>query len=267
LRNRAGAGIILSLLLHAALFWMLRASLDNNEPPPSAPSPPLQISLVQNPRPTVPKSAEPAKPVVQPHPKSQPRQPPRQPPRPRAPAPAPSSNRANVPRSPSPTAVTQAAPEMDMSTMLDAARARRHATNDAAESEAAQENAAARAAEAGPSDNDIARANIAFQERRANGATNGVFEITSKGPRVATYVFRGWTTDARRSRAQTFTVDAGMGGDVEKAIIDDMIRVIRLYYKADFNWNSVRLGHVVTLSARQEDTAGLRAFLMREIFG
>ncbi|WP_231501998.1 hypothetical protein [Herbaspirillum sp. RV1423] len=150
-----------------------------------------------------------------------------------------------------------------MSTMLNAARERRRSAEDSA----ARENAEARAAEQGPSANDIARANIAFQERRASGGTNGVFEIVSKGPRVAQYIFRGWTTDARHSKSQTITVDAGLNGDVEKAIIDSMIALIRQYYTGDFNWDSQRLGRVVSLSARQADTAGLQAFLLREFFG
>ncbi|WP_235471165.1 hypothetical protein [Herbaspirillum hiltneri] len=149
-----------------------------------------------------------------------------------------------------------------MSTMLNAARERRRSAEDSA----ARENAAARAAEQGPSANEIAQANIDFQARKANGATNGVFEIVSKGPRVAQYVFRGWTTDARRSKRQTITVDAGLNGDVEKAIIDSMIALIRQYYSGDFNWDSQRLGRVVSLSARPADTAGLQAFLLREFF-
>lgn len=138
--------------------------------------------------------------------------------------------------------------------MLDAARERRRAAEDAA----ARENAQAR----GLSANEIARANMALQGRQASG----MFEIISKGPRVAQYVFRGWTTDARHSQRQTITVDAGPGGDVEKAIIDSMITLIRKYYSGDFNWDSRRLGRMVSLSARQEDTAGLRAFLLREFF-
>ena len=238
------------------LFIALRNGLKNITPPPREEHPPLQVSFIQSPVPPVVKPAQPkAKPV-----------------RKAAPAPAPRQQVARARPSParpvpslppSPTAITQAPPpEMDMSTMLNAARERRRA----AEESAANENAAARQAEAGPSTNDIARENIAFQERRASGGTNGIFEIVSKGPRVAQYVFRGWTTDARHSRSQTITVDAGLNGDVEKAIIDSIISLIRQHYQGDFNWDSHRLGRVVSLSARPADTAGLQAFLMREFF-
>jgi uncharacterized repeat protein (TIGR02543 family) len=255
-RIRTIIGIVLSVLIHVLLFIVLRNGLKNITPPPREERPPLQVTMVQSPappaqrKPTQPK----AKPVRKP-----------------TPAPAPAvrqqvARRHSAPPvtslPPSATAITQAPPEMDMSTMLNAARERRRN----AETSAATENAAARAAEQGPSANDIARANIAFQERRASGGTNGMFEIVSKGPRVAQYVFRGWTTDARRSKSQTITVDAGLNGDVEKAIIDSMIALIRQYYQGDFNWDSHRLGRVVTLSARQADTAGLRSFLLREFF-
>lgn len=253
-RNRSIVGIILSILIHMALFWVVWHSLDTVTPPPDAVSAPLQVSLVPRqptPAPAV-KEAEPPKPKPVSKPKSLPRQ--RVQPRSQPQA------ARSVPVTPS--GMTRVAPEMDMSTMVNAARERRHA----AEAAAAEENAAARSAEQGPSDNDIAKANIAFQERRASGATNGVFEITSKGPRIAQYVFRGWTTDARHSKSQTITVDAGLNGDVDRAIVDSMIKLIRQYYKGDFTWNSFRLGHTVSLSAREEDTAGLRQFLLRDIF-
>lgn len=150
-----------------------------------------------------------------------------------------------------------------MSTMLNAARARRHA----AEADAAAENAAARAAEAPKSANDIAKANIAFQTNKKSGGQNGVFQILTKGPRMATYAFYGWTGQSRFSQRQVLQVDAGYGGNVELAIIDSMIALIRKYYSGDFNWDSQRLGKVVVLSARKEDTAGLQNFMMQEFFG
>jgi len=256
-RNRSIVGIVLSILIHVALFWVIWNSLDSVTPPPAAVTAPLQVSLVQRKPVAAVKQPEPPKlkPVTKPV--TKPKSPP---PRQVALAPSRSTSPHSLPVAPN--AITRAPPEMDMSTMINAARERRHA----AEASAAEENSAARAVEQGPSDNDVARDNIAFQERRANGATNGVFEITSKGPRIAQYVFRGWTTDARHSKAQTITVDAGLNGDVDKAIVDSMIKLIRQYYKADFTWNSFRLGHSVTLSAREEDTAGLRQFLLRDVF-
>ena len=258
-RNRAMLGLVLSVLLHAFLFMSLRPNLQQGKTPERAQHEPLQVTFIQSVKPQPPvvqkapdvKPAPPKKPA---HPKTQAKLTPRA---------SPVPQRQAVPVTTSPTAIASAPPEMDMSNMLEAARERRRS----AEADAARENAAARAAEQGPSANEIARANIAFQQRKANGGTNGVFEIVSKGPRVAQYVFRGWTTDARRSQRQTITVDAGLNGDVEKAIIDSMIGLIRQYYSGDFNWDSHRLGRVVTLSARLTDTAGLQAFLLREFFG
>jgi outer membrane biosynthesis protein TonB len=263
-RRRTVLGLTLSVLVHVILFSVLRAKLDT--PPrletPGKPDAPLQVTFIKPPapRPEPPRAEpkpveEPKKAVTKPAPKRA--APPRQSAR-AAPAQAP----AQAP--PTPNSITvpvaEAAPEMDFSSMMNRNRERRQA----AEEVAAKENAAARAAE-NPSANDIARANIAFQERRGRG-TNGVFEIISKGPRVAQYSFRGWTDDQRRSQRQTIEVDAGPGGNVEMAIVDSMIALIRKYYSGDFSWDSQRLGRVVTLSARQTDTQGLQAFLMKEFF-
>jgi hypothetical protein len=46
-----------------------------------------------------------------------------------------------------------------------------------------------------------------------------------------------------------------------------MIELIRNYYQGDVNWESQRLGQVVVISARLEDTAELEEFLKREFFG
>jgi len=72
--------------------------------------------------------------------------------------------------------------------------------------------------------------------------------------------FRGWTTDYNNSRREVIEVDAGLNGDVERAIIRRMIELIRKHFKGDFNWESQRLNRVVVLSARMEDNAGLEDF-------
>ncbi|MFL9923682.1 hypothetical protein PQR62_05380 [Herbaspirillum lusitanum] len=268
-RSRTIAGLVLSILIHVGLFLVLRAQLDKKiELSVSGkPEAPLQVTFI---RPEKPKAITEPKPQSKPQPAPKPKQTPtkstkpKQSPRPTQTArPKPDTSTASRPtvrESDAPSAITPAPPEQDMSSMLNAARERRRA----AEESAAQENAAAYAAE-NPSANDIARANIAFQEQRGRG-TNGVFEIISKGPRVAQYSFRGWTKDQRRSQQQTISVDAGMGGNVELAVVDSMIALIRKYYSGDFNWDSQRLGRVVVLSARPSDTKGLQAFLMQEFF-
>ncbi|MBP0596928.1 hypothetical protein J8I26_02365 [Herbaspirillum sp. LeCh32-8] len=266
-RRRTVLGLVLSVLIHGVLFMVLRAKL--NEPPrldsSGKPDAPLQVTFVTPPTPA-------PKPDV---PKAQPEPPKKAPAPPKKQAVKPAAKRNSPPASRTETAratpapitpdgntppVAQAAPEMDFSSMINRNRERRQAE----EQSAAAENAAARAAE-NPSANDIAKANIAFQERRGRG-TNGVFEIVSKGPRVAQYTFRGWTSDQRRSQRQLIDVDAGPGGNVELAVVNSMIALIRKYYSGDFNWDSQRLGRVVVLSARPSDTRGLQSFLMDEFF-
>lgn len=96
--------------------------------------------------------------------------------------------------------------------------------------------------------------------------TSGIFQILRMGPRTAEFSFRAWTTGQSNPRLQYIQVDAGQGGDVERAIVRRMIQLIREYYKEDFNWESHRLHRVVVLSAREKDNKGLEDFLLREFF-
>jgi hypothetical protein len=258
-RNRTIVGVSLSVLIHVLLFFVLRPSLQKIEPQARSSNEPLEVTFVQTPSKPAVKQPEPpqqAKPVKKPTP--QPRQIARAKPSSSAP------RRQALPLSNSPTAITQAPPEMDMSTMLNAARERRRSSEDSA----ARENAAARAAEQGPSANEIAQANIDFQARKARGPGNGMFELLSKGPRIAQYSFFWASAGSSRKTRRTITVDAGLNGDVEKAIINSMIELIRSDVSKDyFLYESDKLGRTVTLSARIEDTVGLRNFLLREFFG
>ena len=61
-------------------------------------------------------------------------------------------------------------------------------------------------------------------------------------------------------------VDAGLGGDIELAMVRRMIELIRTHYTGDFRWESHRLGRVVVLSARPADQPGLEEFLVKEFF-
>ena len=170
----------------------------------------------------------------------------------------------NVPKAieeqPAPT--PDAAEPMDMSAMINAKRAKRQAT----EESAARENAEASGE---PSADERALANIKRDLQRHSGkrdGTSGVFEILSKGARIGRFSFHGWTADARSNWNETIEVDAGLHGNVELAIVRRMIELIRTHYSGDFNWESHRLGHVVQLSARLSDNAGLETFLMHEFF-
>ena len=157
---------------------------------------------------------------------------------------------------PRPPETTPATPT-DFMSMVNANRERRAAAEAAAGGRGRE-----------PSADDIAMANINrnAQTLRPRDGTSGVFQILSKGHRAAQFSFRGWTGDASNSRREVIDVDAGLNGNIELAIVRRMIALIRTHYQGNFNWDSHRLGRVVALSARVEDTAGLEEFMMREFF-
>jgi hypothetical protein len=147
---------------------------------------------------------------------------------------------------------SEAAPT-DMMSYVNAARARRQAEE--------RDSAGARQ----PSAEERRVANIRRNLQPAG--TNGIFQILDLQPRTARFSFRAWTTNASNPRRETIIVDAGAGGDIELAVVRRMIELIRNYYQGDVNWESQRLGQVVVISARLEDTAELEEFLKREFFG
>lgn len=260
-RRYSALGIGLSLLIHALLFYLAlrhhnkpedtagpaaqgRLVLLLNLPPPSRPAPPAAAARPRRSatarRNNVPAVSAPDLP------------PPNQPP-------------PTLPPMQTAAAEPAAAPEPDMMSMINAARERRRAAEEAA----ARENAAAQAAERAPSANEIALANVQRSLRaqpRGRDGASGVFQILNKGVRTAQFSFRGWTTDARNNWREVIEVDAGLQGDVERAIVRKMIELIRKHYAGDFNWESQRLGRIVVLSARITDNAGLESFLLREFF-
>jgi hypothetical protein len=145
--------------------------------------------------------------------------------------------------------------------MLAAINARREARRAAEAAEAA----AAR----GPGEltsDEIAQANIARNLKGPGSGVGGVFQILSKGTRTAEFAFNGWRPDTDKRWREVIEVDAGQGGDVERAIVKRMIELIRTHYQGDFRWESHRLGRTVPLSARLEDNDGLEDFMMREFF-
>lgn len=146
---------------------------------------------------------------------------------------------------------------------VEEARARRQALEDAAKSE----NAESRSNGSDPSAADRTAGNInknLANLGRARDGTSGVFQIINKGYRTGSFSFRGWTTNRSDSYRRVIEVDAGQGGDIERAMVRRMIELIREHYQANFSWDSYRLGRVVTLSARKEDSAGLEDFLLSE---
>ena len=114
------------------------------------------------------------------------------------------------------------------------------------------------------SEDDIRMANVKRNLREPG--TSGIFQITRMGPRSAEFLFRAWRTDVSNPRREVVEVHAGPDGDIHRAVARKMIELIRQYQKGDFNWESYRLGTVVVLSAREEDSKGLEDFLIREFF-
>jgi hypothetical protein len=262
-RRALALGILFSVVLHAVLLFLSFQQRTLNEgSPTSAVQGPLAVNI-SRPAPPPPPAAnpEPPKPV-----KPVPR-------RERVialPTPVPGS--VALPIAPpdekppeKPPEPAPVVPPVDMMALLNARRQQRRESESAASSE--NSNAASTGRE--PSANDIAMATIQRNLAAALGkgsGTSGVFEILHKGVRTAQFAFRGWKDDSRNSWRDVIDVDAGLHGDVELAIVRKMIELIRTHYNGDFNWDSRRLGRVVVLSARLEDTAGLEAFMMKEFF-
>ena len=251
--RRIDVAVALSLLVHLVLF-----ALPGPKPPPpaSAGAPPMQVVIAEprvrepqppeetpqplprpitKPTPRPPTVASPPRPVTRPTPSA--------PPQPQV---EPTPTEEPTPRP------TPAAP-VDMMAAIEARRSARRAAE------------AARAGPPGPPAEDAATRNL--RTLTGGEGVGGVFEILEKGTRRATFAFNGWRPESRGQWRTVIEVDAGLGGNVEVAIVRRMIELIREYYKEDFRWDSRRLDRVVTLSARPEDTAGLEEFLMKEFFG
>jgi hypothetical protein len=249
IRPRRLAAITLVLLLHGLLLFFLlkiRADIQNGKPVGG----PMvfimdKIAQLKKGEPTPKKSA--------------------------AKAPPKSSSKA-ISRPVNPDAIVERTPEPvkpvkveeplpDMASMLNAARERRQQS----EAAAAAENQAAQQGQRGQSAQEIAEANVKRSMQRASGqdGTSGVFQITSKSVRMGTFTFRGWKVNSNGWK-QTIEVDAGLGGNIDLAMVRKMIEIIRTHYKGDFRWESNRLGRVVNLSARVEDSAELEAFMLEE---
>jgi hypothetical protein len=260
-------GLLISLGIHLLLMWVVPKPEQKIETGMAGGPPAMEVVLAPESQPPRADTAPPPARAVEPKPLS-----------PRMPrviaVPKATPNAPVVPLVPEeppkpierPVPITKDAPPIDFMAALNARRAQRQAVED----ELARQNAAARAGEREATAAEKAAAGFKQNMQsmgRGRDGTSGVFQIQSKGTRYAAFSFRGWTTDKERSKYQLIEVDAGIGGDVDQAIVRRMIELIRTHYQGDFNWDSQRLGRVVVLSARKEDTAGLEAFLLREFFG
>jgi len=158
-----------------------------------------------------------------------------------------------------PDAKPEESPPMDMAEYIARKRAQRGATEP---SPSEEESEAARGTR-------NALANIAKINNRGrddNDESGGIFSISNKTFHSMDLKFRGWNQNFKRRWLTSVTVEQGSEPDVETAVVKKMIELIRREKTGDFEWESHRLGKVVTMSARPKDTAELQAFLMKEMF-
>ncbi|WP_373990154.1 hypothetical protein [Duganella sp. BuS-21] len=250
-----GIGISIGLHLLGVLYYLLVPS-----PAPTKSAPPKGGQMVYIA--PLPEKKVPNKPVTKPQPASAAKPPPR---KQVVSKDTPQAVRPKLETYVPPVQATMTPPpEQDMSEMIAKRRAARESQNPQPAPPAPVESDAERA-------NRIAKANIA----RSNGAgqssgadkddTGGVFQV-NKSFRSAEVKFRGWNTNFKRNWLQQIHVEQGAEQDIETAVAKEMIKIIRKEKQGDFQWESRRLGRVVTLSARPEDEKELMAFLLKEMF-
>jgi hypothetical protein len=263
-------GVALSLLMHVAGLWFLieqSTSVIKPVPPGGEGRVTVFLAPPANPpaRAQAPASAS-SEPEKTPAPRVAKRKPVRKPPvatitpREIAPKSAPRVTEPDV-------ASTNPAPADDMFTQLQAARKRRAEAQ--AREQASQAVAGSPQQEEAPDPNSVALANIATS-LRANGVnrddSGGLFQVRRVGFRDATFVFRGWNVNSRRTSNRLITVEQGAEPSIQLAVVKKMIEIIREQKSDTFIWESHRLGKQLTLSARPEDSIELQQFLMREFF-
>jgi hypothetical protein len=153
----------------------------------------------------------------------------------------------------------EAPQEVDMQAYIEARRKQRGART---QTDAPQESEEARGMR-------NALANISAingRSRDDRNETGGVFSISNKTFHSMDLKFRGWNPSFKRRWLTQVTVEQAGEPDVETAVVKKMIELIRKEKTGDFEWDSHRLGKVVTMSARPQDTAELMAFLYKEMF-
>jgi hypothetical protein len=246
-------GIIVSLVIHALLlFFYVRTPVQMDMGEPGEQTLSVQLSPLPAPKPQIPVSKPQAETKPAPAKRRTTRKPKTSPP---ASPPVLAAKSRTAPSIPSPapeTAPVSTAAPTDMSSYINAVRAKR-----AAESGMPP-------AEPQPSADDIRMANI---KRNLQSQGGGVFQILRMGNNTASFLFRGWGNTYTSPLHETIYVQADGNTDIRHAVIRKMISIIRQRQTGDFTWESMRLGRVVTLSARPEDNAGLEDFLMSEFFG
>ncbi len=261
--NRIGLGITIGLhLLLLLLIFMNPQTFVKIKPPAKegemvwiAPVSPTPTPPKPTPTPTPTPAKQPPKKTAQAKPRPQP-----------APIPRTNNDAITEPRRqetpPVQAKLTPPPPDVtDMSQMIEANRRRRGAVQSPPGESAESEDAKAKAR---------AIANImGAQGRNAAGDredSGGIFDVQNQTFNSADVKFRGWNTNFKRRWLQQVHVELGSEIDIENAVVTKMIELIRKEKTGDFEWESHRLGRVVKMSARREDEAELRAFLLKEMY-
>ena len=290
---------VLSILVHAALLWLLLPHLRSLTQASASQATSLAVDLAPrndtiasaNPRPASPPpvvASPPPAPSAQAHaaparvpaPRKRPTQPakpaPATPPvmAQRTPSPAPATveePRAAAPTppaepSPSPPAATRpmpSPPAQDLASYVAAQRAARGEASDSSPAEAHAESDIARR-------DRIVAANLGLNRTPSFGTdlrnTGGLFQITELNYDDARFYFFGYDKAIGRNARQLIDVRRGSEPDIRIAIVRRMIAIIRDSVSGDFIWMSQRTGTSVTLSSRPADNAGLEAFILHDIF-
>ena len=263
--RRIQVAAALSVLFHAALLSIPGRNRIDEQMLTAGDPPPMSVVIVDLPAPALPtpEPAAPVAPVTEPSPVPTPTPPRRPRPEPRTKAPEAPAKAVPLPEPLPPTRMPERAPPMDMAALIEARRAQRRAAERNALASAQRRDEGPQVGE-GVAAQAIER-NLGSLAQGSEG-TSGVFQILRKGTRTAEFAFNGWRPDSSRRWREVIEVDAGVGGDVELAIVRRMIRLIRDHYTGDFNWQSYKLGKVIVLSARPEDNDALEDFLAREFF-
>ena len=253
-RGRFALAVVFSLLAHVAIL----ASLPGRklgDTVVSMAQRPFTVRIVEPER--EPQKAEAVSPPQIPAPRMEapkPRPVPRPRPveRPTPPAPPAEAEAAPQPE-PAPPPSRAQPPPLDMLAMIEARRERR------------REEEQRRRPTVPVPPSDAASRNL--ETLTGRDGVSGVFQILRKGTLSGEFAFNGWRPSAFSRWRQVYQVEVRPGEDIELAMVQRMIELIRTHYTGDFNWESHRLGRVVVLSARPEDQRGLEDFLMREFFG
>lgn len=256
--KRIGIGISIALHLAGVLYYLLAPT-----PKPTKAPPPKGGHMVYiTPQ---PEKKQPVKTITKPKPEQSKAAKTPPPPRKTVAKDTPTATKPKLETYVPPVQATMTPPpEADMSEMIAKKRAAREAQNPPAPPSPPVESDADRAKRIALA--NIGRANAAGQ---SNGSdkddTGGVFSV-DKSFHSAEVKFRGWNTNFKRKWLQQIHVEQGAEQDIETAVAKEMIKIIRKEKQGDFQWESHRLGKVVTLSARPEDERELLAFLLKEMF-